>query len=72
MGQLVNVILTIDKVHTAPQKILDYGPGLGGLNQVYGTNHPTLEHYGRVSSTMQDFTSENSAVRGIHWVSEKE
>ncbi len=33
MGQFSNVQLAIDKVHT---------PGLGGLNQVYGTNRPTL------------------------------
>ncbi len=38
MKQLMYVQLTIDKIHTAPQKALDCGPGLGGLNQVYGTN----------------------------------
>ncbi len=27
------------KVHTAPQRALDFGPGLGGLNQIYGHNH---------------------------------
>ncbi len=36
MDQLVNVILVIDNVDTAPQRTLDYGPGLGGLNQVDG------------------------------------
>ncbi len=41
MGQLVNVILTLDKVHTAPQRTLDGGPGLGGLNQVDGPTRPT-------------------------------
>ncbi len=37
----MNVILTIDKVHTAVQSVLDCEPGLGGLNQVYGSNCPT-------------------------------
>ncbi len=32
----MNVILTIDKVYTAPQWALDFRSGLGGLNQVYG------------------------------------
>ncbi len=32
MNQLVNVILYIDKVHAAPQRALDCGSGLGGLN----------------------------------------
>ncbi len=40
--QLVNVIIAIDKVHTAPQTALCYRPGLGGLNQVYELNRPTL------------------------------
>ncbi len=40
MDQLVNVILTIDNVHTAPQTALKCRPGLGRLNQVYGPNHP--------------------------------
>ncbi len=34
MDQLINVILTIDKVHTTPQRALDCRPGLCGLNQV--------------------------------------
>ncbi len=38
MDQLMNVILTIVKVHTAPHRALDCVPGLGGLNQVYGPN----------------------------------
>ncbi len=41
MDQLVHVILAIDKVRTASQRALDCGPGLGGLNHVYGPNHPT-------------------------------
>ncbi len=41
MDQLMNVILTIYKVHTALQRVLDCVPGLGGLNQVYGPNHQT-------------------------------
>ncbi len=28
-------------VHTVPQRALDCGLGLGGLNQVYGSNRPT-------------------------------
>ncbi len=28
-------------MHTQHQKALDCGPGLGGLNQVYGPNRPT-------------------------------
>ncbi len=34
MGQLVNVLLAIDKAHTIPQRALDYIPSFGGLNQV--------------------------------------
>ncbi len=41
MHQLVNVLLTIDKAHTAPQKVLNVRPGFGGLNQVYVPNHST-------------------------------
>ncbi len=32
MGQFSKVLLAIDKVHTVPQRALDWGPGLGGLN----------------------------------------
>ncbi len=35
------VLLAIDNAHTVPQRALYSGPGLGGLNQVYGHNHPT-------------------------------
>ncbi len=38
MDQLVHVILAIDKVHTASQRALDHGPGLGGLIQTF---HPS-------------------------------
>ncbi len=41
MDQLVHAILAIDKVYTAPQRTLDYRPGLGELNQVNGPNRPT-------------------------------
>ncbi len=34
MDQLVNVQLDIDKAHTVPQRALNFGPGLGQLNQV--------------------------------------
>ncbi len=40
MDQLVHVILPIDKVHIAPQRVLDCGPGLDGLNQVMGPTVP--------------------------------
>ncbi len=33
-GRHDNVILAIDKVHTAPPMGLDCGPGLGELNQI--------------------------------------
>ncbi len=43
----MNVILTIVKVHAAPQRTVDFRPGLGGLNQVYVPNRhkkPFKEH----------------------------
>ncbi len=40
MDQLVNILLAIDKAYTTPHRSLDYGPGLGGLHQVDGPNHP--------------------------------
>ncbi len=30
-------------MHTAPQRALDCEPGLDGLNQVYGPNHPIFQ-----------------------------
>ncbi len=42
MDQPVHVILSIDKVNTAPQMALDSGPGLDGLNQVYRSNQAHL------------------------------
>ncbi len=42
IDQLVHTILTIDKVHTTPQSAQNCRPGLGGLNQVYGPNRPTV------------------------------
>ncbi len=41
MGQFSKVLLAIDKAYTVPQRALECRPGLGGLNQVYGPNHPT-------------------------------
>ncbi len=41
MDQLVNVPSAIAKAHTVHLRTQDCGSGLGGLNQVYGTNHPT-------------------------------
>ncbi len=44
MGQFSTVLLATDKVHTVPQRALDGRPGLGGLNQVYGPEHPSTIH----------------------------
>ncbi len=33
--------IAIDSAHTVPQRVLDYKPGLGRLDQVYRPNHPT-------------------------------
>ncbi len=41
MGKFSKVLLGIDNAHTVPERALDCGPGLGGLNQVYGYNRPT-------------------------------
>ncbi len=41
MDQLVNVLLGIDEAHIVPKRALNSGPGLAGLNQVNGPNHPT-------------------------------
>ncbi len=41
MGQIKQSTIAIDNAHTVPQRVLDCGPGLGGLNQVYGSNRPT-------------------------------
>ncbi len=35
MVQFSKVLLAIDNAHTVPQRALDRGLGLGGLNQVY-------------------------------------
>ncbi len=46
MGHLVNVLLSIDEAHILPQRAMEYGPGLGGLNQVMGptVRLPCLEY----------------------------
>ncbi len=41
MGQLVIVLLAIDKAQTVPQRDLDCGPGFSGLSQIDGPNRPT-------------------------------
>ncbi len=41
MGQLVNVLLAIDKELTVPKWVLDCGRGFDEINQVYQPNHPT-------------------------------
>ncbi len=33
--------IAIDHAHIVPQRVMDCGLGLGGLNQAYGPNHPT-------------------------------
>ncbi len=38
--------IAINNAHTAPQRALDSGPGLGWLNQVYWPNRPTPSVYG--------------------------
>ncbi len=38
MDQIINVVMAIDKTHTA---LLDCGPGLGRLNQGYWPNYFT-------------------------------
>ncbi len=40
MGQLVIVLLAIDKAQTVPQRDLDCGPGFSGLSQIDGPNRP--------------------------------
>ncbi len=42
MEQLVNVLLAIDQIHTIEQSIVDCGPGLCELKQVYWHTCPTL------------------------------
>ncbi len=41
MGQFSKVISAFDEVQTVAQRFLNCSPGLGGLNHVYGPNHPT-------------------------------
>ncbi len=59
MGQFSNVLLAIDKAHTAPQRALDCIPGLGELNQVYGPNHPTLSICGKYINIFIRCTNRN-------------
>ncbi len=41
MDYLVKYYSYWDSVHTVPHRALDCRPGIDGLNQVYGPNHPT-------------------------------
>ncbi len=41
MHQLVNVLLDIDEAQTVLQRVLDGGPGLGGLTPIYKQDRPT-------------------------------
>ncbi len=46
MGQFNKVpFLASDNAHTVPQRALDCGQGLGGLNQVCSTYFSFLRHY---------------------------
>ncbi len=38
MSQFSNVLLAFGQTRTVPQRALDCGPGLGRLNQAYGSN----------------------------------
>ncbi len=40
MGQFSKVLLAIENAHTVPQKALDCGQGLGGLNQLMDPTIP--------------------------------
>ncbi len=51
MGQFSKVLLVIDNAYTVPQRALDWGPDLGGLNQVYGLNYPT-QHMHQCAATI--------------------
>ncbi len=42
MGQFSKILLASDNAHTVPQRALECGPGSGGLNQIYWSNHPTM------------------------------
>ncbi len=47
--QLMNVILSIDKVDTEPQRVLDCGPGLGVLNRfMRPTSHSSAKSIGSI------------------------
>ncbi len=48
----MHAILTIDKVHTAPQVAVDCGPGLNGLNEVKRGLWAQLSHYPFVASVL--------------------
>ncbi len=59
MGQFSKVLQLLI-MHTAPQRTLDCGPGLGGLNQVYGPNHPIPMHLYYITNALWKKTSEVS------------
>ncbi len=40
MGQFSNALMAIDNIHTVPQRVLDSGPGLGGLNHIMSPTIP--------------------------------
>ncbi len=40
MGQFSNVLLAIDRARTLPQRALGCKLNLGGLDKVYGPDHP--------------------------------
>ncbi len=49
MGQFSQVLLAIDNAHTVPQNTLDCRTGIGRLNLVYVSNHPTPSVYSIVA-----------------------
>ncbi len=68
MGQFNNVLLAIDKAHTVPQRSLEFGPVLDGLNKVDGHNRPTPSVKSICGKYINIF---NIFVRSIHIWSRK-
>ncbi len=42
MDQLVELLLVTDKAHTAPQRVLDCGPDIGGLLKNLYSHHQII------------------------------
>ncbi len=56
--------IAIDNAHTAPQRALDCGPVLGGLDQIHGPNYPTPSVYGIRGEYINIFT--RCTIRNQH------